>query len=68
MVNVIRPLFYQLGNREFLAGCVKCTIKIINEPSLTPKSTYTRHLETKLAVKLGALLLNVGFSKCLKRL
>ena len=66
-VNVIRPLFNRLSKREFLAACVKCRTQ--NEPhhavrSLAPKSTYTRPLEIKLAVELGALLLNIGFSKC----
>lgn len=42
MVDVIRPLLKQLGNRKFVGGCLKCRIQNIYEwyHNVT-KLTYT---------------------------
>lgn len=67
VVEVVQPLFDQLGDESFLVGCEKCYTQNRNESlyhviwGMASKELYCSHKEICLAVSLGFLNFNQGF-------
>lgn len=74
VVEVVQPMFDQLGDESFLVGCEKCYTQNRIESlhhviwGMASKETYTSPQEISLAVSLGVLHFNQGFQRTYTKL
>ncbi|KAK3751422.1 hypothetical protein QZH41_018769 [Actinostola sp. cb2023] len=74
VVEVIQPLFERWGDEAFLVGCEKCYTQNNNESlhhviwGMAPKDAYNFPYEIDVAITLGMLQLNHGFTHTYKEL
>ncbi|KAK3749152.1 hypothetical protein QZH41_009828, partial [Actinostola sp. cb2023] len=74
VVEVIQPLFDRLGDEAFLVGCEKCYTQNNNESlhhviwGMAPKDAYNSPYEIDVAITLGVLQFNHGFTHTYKEL
>ena len=69
IVEVVQPLFDQLGDETFLAGCENCYTQNRNESlhhviwGKASKDVYSSPQEISIAISLGVLEFNQGFRR-----
>lgn len=69
IVEVVQPLFHQLGDESFLAGCENCYTQNTNESlhhviwGKASKDVYSSPQEISIAISLGVLEFNQGFHR-----